>query len=150
MLEFMIMGDSDYILPPSDEDDIKGAQRVFEDFFTLYQPTLSRVDNYLENIEEQVGPLYAQAYKPWQIALHDLCTGIYLVTKKIPLPDKDKFMEALKIFSFDGAIQFLYDLCASCRITLDSNWLKRFQQHINLLLMSISILNRQQQAARSL
>jgi hypothetical protein len=144
------MEDWNYILPPADGDDIKGAERVFEDFFTLYQPTLTQLDTYLENIVEEVGPIYAQAYRPWHIALHDLCTGIFLMSKKIPLPDKDRFMEALKIFSFDGAIQFLYDLCTSCRITLDPNWLKRFQQHINLLLMSLSILNRQQQPSLSI
>ena len=139
------MGGMNDILPPLDEDDIKGAERVFENFFTLYQPTLTRVDQYLKQVMREVGPVYAEAYRPWQIAIHDLASGLFLMAKKIPLPDKERFTEALSIFTFDGAVRFLYDLCASCMLQLDRDWIKRFTQHIHMLLFSLDILTRQQQ-----
>jgi len=139
------MTDNLLITPPLDEDDTEGAMRVFDEFLTIYQPTLIRIEYYLEEIIEQAGPTYAEAYRPWHTALHNLFKGVYLVSRKIPLPNPTKFIDALKTFDFDSAVQFLYDLCANCKITLHENWVTRFKEHINLLLFSLSILSRKSQ-----
>lgn len=133
------------IIPPTGEDDREGAQRVFEEFLTLYQPTLVRTEYYLEQIMEELEPEYAEAYRPWHQALHNLFRGVYLISKKIPLSDPEGFMESLRMFSFDSAIRFLYDLCISCRLALQRDWIENFHKHINMLLFSATILNRQQQ-----
>lgn len=142
-----LMNDHLLIVPPSGEDDTEGAVRVFEEFLTLYQPTLIRIEFYLEEVIEQAGPEYADAYRPWHTALHDLFKGVYLTAKKIPLPNKSRFIDALKTFNFESALQFLRDLCANCKIQLSEDWVARFREHINLLLFSISILNRTEQPA---
>lgn len=139
------MGEYKVIVPPMNEDDTEGAQRVFEEFLVLYQPALTHIEHFLEHVMEDAGPDYADAYKPWHKALHDLFRGVYLVAKKIPLPDPEAFTEALRMFSFDSAIQFLSDVCLSCRLSLQNDWGQRFREHINILLFSVSILNRQQQ-----
>src|SRR5688572_25575221 len=102
-----------HIVPPTDETDTNGALRVFDDFFSLYQPTLVRAEAYLEDIIEKVEPIYGEAYRPWHRALKDLMRGVYLMTRKIPLTNKESFLEALKIFSLESAIQFLKDICIS-------------------------------------
>lgn len=133
------------IIPPAGEDDAEGAQRVFEEFLTLYQPTLIRIEYYLEEVIEQAGVTYAEAYRPWHSAMHDLFKGVYLTAKKVPLPDTDKFIDALRTFSFESAIQFLCDICINCKLQIAKDWVERFREHINLLLFSLSIINRVQQ-----
>ena len=122
---------------------MEGAQRVFEDFFNLYQPAFISIEHYLEDAMDHMAPIYANAYRPWYKGLHDLLRGVTLMAKKIPLPDPEEFSDALCMFSFDGAIQFLSDLCISCRLVLQNDWAQRFHEHINLLLFSLSILERQ-------
>lgn len=139
------MADLVLIMPPADEDDTDGAQRVFENFLHLYQPALIRIEYYLEEIIEKAGPAYASAYQPWHDAIHNLFKGVYLTAKKIPLPNNSKFIEALKMLSFDSALQFLSDLCAICKIPMPQDWTVKFREHINLLLFSLSILNRASQ-----
>lgn len=131
------------ITPPCGEDDTEGAQRVFEDFLTLYQPTLIRLEYHLEDIVDHAGTMYAEAYMPWRDALHELFKGVYLTAKKVPLPNKEKFIDALRTFSFNSALQFLIDMCASCKMRLPENWAETFREHINLLLFSIAILSRE-------
>ncbi|MCE2926455.1 MAG: hypothetical protein LW823_02245 [Rickettsiales bacterium] len=135
------MSESDQIPPPLHEDDQEGAQRVFDQFLQLYQPTLVRVEYYLEEVIEKAGD-YSEAYKPWYQALHNLYKGVYLTAKKIPLNNKQRFIEALQTFSFDSALQFLEDLCANCRIALSQDWIAKFKQHVQLLLFAFSIMNR--------
>lgn len=135
------------ISPPRDDTDAEGARRTFEDFLTLYKPTLERVEDYLESIIEKEGSMYGVAYSPWQEAIHDLLRGVYLMSRKIPLPNKEDFTEALRMFSFESAIKFLRDVCLCCRIALKTNWEEKFREHINMLLFSLSILNRQQQCS---
>ena len=137
------------ITPASGEDVVKDAESAFESFLTLYHPLLSKIDHYLEHVMSEIGPTYARAYMPWHTALHDLCSGVFLISKKIPLPDTERFIEALKTFSFESAIQFLYDLCLSCRILLERDWIKKFQEHIHTLLFSMDVLNRQSQLSRT-
>ena len=59
------------IQPPRGANDTQGARRVFEDFLDIYQPTLVRVENYLEDTVRKIDPAFAEAYRPWQQALHD-------------------------------------------------------------------------------
>jgi hypothetical protein len=136
------------IEPPLSGDDREGAQRVFEEFLVLYQPALSSVQHYLERVIFEA-PDYADAYKPWHKALQDLFQGVYLTAKRIPLPDPDAFLEALRMFSFQSAIQFLCDLCISCRLALQRDWAKHFHEHINMLLFSQAILAQKQQPLRA-
>lgn len=139
------MNDSQHILPPMGEDDSEGAQRVFEEFLVLYQPTFAHIEYRLEHIIEEMQPAYADAYRPWHKALQDLFRGVYLIAKKIPLPDPEGFMDALRIFTFESAILFLQDLCVSSRLSLPRDWAQNFRKHIDMLLFSMAILNRQQQ-----
>jgi hypothetical protein len=142
------MTEAGIIIPPTGEDDAEGARRVFEEFFSLYHPTLLRVEYYLEEVIDAAGG-YAQAYAPWQAALHNLVKGVYLTAKRIPLPDTQALTEALKIFTFESAILFLRDLCANCRIALTQDWPQRFREHINTLLFALAILQRQHAPAFS-
>ncbi len=140
------MEEFNHITPPSGEDDIEGARRVFDEFLTLYQPVLIRVEHQLEKVIGDLDPAFAEAYRPWQVALHDLLRGAYLVAKKIPLPDLDGFMEALSMFSFESAIQFLRDICDSCRMVIEYDWVRRFREHVDMMLFSLAILNRSREA----
>ena len=73
------------IIPPLGEEDIDGARRAFGDFLVIYKPTLERIEIYLEQIIEQAGTAYAEAYRPWRQGLHELFRGATLISKKIPL-----------------------------------------------------------------
>jgi hypothetical protein len=133
------------ILPPQGEEDTEGAHRVFEEFLTIYEPTLVKIEYYLEEVIEQVGPTYAEAYRPWHKALNDLFHGVYLTSRDRPLPDSESFIDALKMFSFDSAIRFLKDIGVSCRVHMQRDWSEQFHEHINLLLFSASILQQKEQ-----
>lgn len=124
--------------------------RVSEQFLTDYQPVLARVENYLEEVIEKTDSAYKEAYIPWKNALHELLTGLYLITKKIPLPNKETFLESLHMFSFESTITFLRDICGICQLQLKNGWRKEFREHINQLLFSISTLNQQQQHSTAL
>lgn len=120
------------------------VHRVFEQFLIDYQPVLFRVESYLDEIIEKTDNAYKEAYIPWKNALHELLSGAHLIAKRIPLPNKESFAEALCMFSFDGTITFLRDICSICQLQLKNGWRKEFQEHIHQLLFSISILNQQQ------
>jgi len=134
------------IIPPTGDDDRKGAERVFQEFFAEYQVVFTKVEVYLGNVIKEV-PAYSNAYKPWQKSLRELSRGIYLINKNIPLPNSKSFLEALQMFSFEGAINFLQDICINCHLELGRNWGERFRKHIDMLLFAFSILQRQQQPA---
>lgn len=146
----MLMELTGKMLPPTGEDDTEGAFRVFEGFLVIYQPALVGVEHYLHQAMHDMEPTFAEAYRPWQNALHDLFTGIYLTAKKIPLPDPEKFMEALRLFSFDSAIRFLHDICISCKMKMQANWSERFREHIDMLLFAANILERERGQGMSL
>lgn len=143
------MSDNSPIMPPTGEDDFKGAQRVFEEFFTSYKDTLTALEKYLDKIMAKTEPVFAEAYKPWRDAVHDLLRGVHLLAKNIPLPDPESFLDALRTFSFEGAIQFLRDLCASCKIALQPNWADIFHKQIDTLLFAFAILSRKNQQEQS-
>lgn len=134
------------ILPPSGETDTEGAYRTFEAFVDFYRPTLVVASEHLEGIVDNMPEKYAEAYRPWQHALNELLIGVYLVSRKIPLPNREVFEEALKVFTLESAVRFLRDLCLSCRIQMPRDWIDRFIRNIHMLLSSLSILNQQQAA----
>lgn len=138
------MGNVHSITPPLHEGDKKGAERVFQDFLVVYQPVLTNIEGYLAKVVEEINPIYVGAYEPWLSGLRDLIRGAYLVAKRIPMPDPESFIDALHMFSFDSAIEFLKDICACCRINLAHDWGENFRKHIDMLLFSTAILYRQQ------
>jgi len=119
---------------------------AFTNFLVSYQPVLESAEEYLVSMIEKTAPTYAEAYKPWKDALHELLEGAYLISHKIELPDKDEFMNALKMFSFDSTIKFLRDICKICDIELKIDWEINFREHIDKLLFAIANLFREQQA----
>lgn len=125
------------------------GHHAFEEFITTYKPILVRVEDYLDEVIEKTDPAYVAGYIPWKNALHELITGAYLIARKIPLPNKEGFMEALCLFSFDSAIKFLRDICNICQLQLKKNWEKEFHDHIDKLLFAISAQNLQQQSSLS-
>ena len=128
---------------------ISTGANAFEDFLINYKPVLTKVEDYLEEVIEKTDPAFAKGYIPWKKALNELITGTYLIAKKIPLPNKEDFMESLFLFSFDSAIKFLRDICNICQLQLKRNWEKEFREHINRLLFTISTLEAQQQYSPS-
>lgn len=132
---------------PESEDDQEGALRTFQEFAANYHQTLQQIDEYLDCTIADLDPIVAKAYEPWHNALQDLFHGVYLVAKKIPMPNPKAFVESMQIFSFDGAVQFLFDLCISCKLEIAQEWKKRFQEAINALMFAFDIINRQQQQA---
>ena len=134
------------ISTPPENLDSDSARRVFESFLTIYQPTLERVEDYLEEIIDTKAPVYGAAYEPWHDALKNLLRGAYLMSRKIPLPNKEDFLEALKMFSFESTILFLRDVCLSCHIKLMRDWEENFRSHINMLLFAFAKLQQTAQA----
>ena len=125
------------------------GHRAFEEFLIVYKPVLVRIEDYLDEVIEKTDPAYVEGYIPWRNALHELITGAYLIARKIPLPNKEDFMEALCLFSFDSAIKFLCDICNICQLQIKKNWEKEFRDHIDKLLFTISTQNLQQQSSLS-
>ena len=138
--------EQDTLIPPSGADDVEGARRLFQDFFAEYQPVFMKIEMYLSTLIKET-PEFAEGYVIWRKSLQNISRGVYLTMKKIPLPNTDDFLEALKMFTFEGAIRFLADICKSCKITLEREWDKRFREHIDMLLFSFVILQRQMQPA---
>lgn len=120
-------------------EDIESSQRVCEAFIDSYYSTLTKADSYLTQIEHNAA-IYAEAYRPWHQSLTNLLQGVYLLSKKIPLPNPDEFLDALRTFSFSGTVNFLHDICLCCRIKLEQDWKERFRQHIDALLFAATIL----------
>ena len=139
------MGECSLIIPPTGENDTEGARRIFSEFVTLYQPVLLQIDTQLEKTINTLDPLYAEAYRPWQQALRQLIKCSHMIARKIPLPSTDNFLEALSMFSFEGAIAFLRDIGTSCKLLINDDWVKRFRQYIHLMLFSLTILHQKQQ-----
>lgn len=134
------------MIHPSGDADVEGARRLFQDFFSEYQPVFTKVEVYLGQLIREA-PEYAEGYQPWRKSLHDLSRGVFLTVKNIPLPNAEAFMEALKMFTFEGAIHFLEDICANCRMKLEREWAQQFRKHVDMLLFAFAILHRQMQPA---
>lgn len=120
------------------------VHRIFEQFLITYHPVLMEVEDYLDSIIEKTDPVYVEGYLPWKEALHELVRGVHFLARKIPLPSRENFIEALCMFSFDSAIDFLLDICSICQLQLEKNWEIKFRENINQLLFSISLYNQHQ------
>lgn len=136
------------IRPPADSDDAAGAVRVFQEFLQNYQSTLVSAEHYFEQIMEQVQPKYAQAYAPWQRSVKDLLHGVYMVSKKLPLRNPKALADALRLFTLDSAISMLHDICISCKMRVNSNWLNAFKDNMRVLGEAFRVLMRQRIIAR--
>ena len=110
------------------------SHRTFEQFLIAYQPVLKIAEDYLEEVIEKTYPAYAEAYKPWEDALHELLIGVNSIARKIPLPDKNSFIDILEMFSLDSTIKFLLDIYKLCHVKLRSGWDIEFRENINKLL----------------
>lgn len=119
-------------------DQLTIEHQVFEQFLMDYQPVLVKVEKYLEKVIDETDCMYREAYMPWKKALHELLEGAYYLAKKIPLPSKEEFMDALFMFSFKSTISFLSDICSICQLKLKNEWEKEFQDKINMLLFALS------------
>ncbi len=108
-------------------------------FVEVYQVTLIRVEQHLENIIEDAGENYARGYQPWHEALHDLVNGTFLIAKEVTPEDKESFSEALRLFSFDSSARFLHDLCLSMGIRPERGWNEKFKAHIEMLMSAMDI-----------
>lgn len=126
---------------PSHDTDVEGAHRVFEEFNKLYQPVLQSAEKHLHVVVAKMEPEYGTAYTSWYNALDELCRGIYMISRNIPMPDMQRFIDSLHMFSFDSAAQFLYDLCRNAKIPLPRDWIKVFRAHVDLLLFAVAIIN---------
>lgn len=133
-----------YALPfaPTDRP---AMQRACKQFHDEYQPILHKVETHLHQMTQKTDPVYAQAYKPWLKALCDICTGVFLLSKGIPLPDPAALLDALRMFSFDSTLQLLHDLCISCKLVLEKEWTKKFRRDIDIMLFAAANLQQQQQ-----
>lgn len=113
------------------------SHRAFERFINAYQPVLKIAEDYLDEVIKKTSPTYAQAYKPWEDALHELLIGVNSIARKIPLPDRNSFMDILQMFSLDSTIKFLLDICKLCHVQLRNDWGTEFRENINQLLGSM-------------
>jgi len=129
-------------------DDSQALRQACKDFLEEYQPTLNKVENHLKKMMENTEPTYAQAYSPWLKGLRDICMGIYMLSKAIPLPDPAALLDALKMFSFESTIQLLHDICMSCKIKLQNDWIKKFHKDIETMLFAAATLTNKQSIAR--
>lgn len=121
--------------------DRKSAKAACNEFLVEYQPILTKVDQHLQEMIENTQPVYAQAYKPWLKALRDICMGVFLMSKGIPLPDPQALVGALKTFSFESTLQLLHDLCISSKLSLKAEWIRKFREDIDTMLFAAAILN---------
>ena len=115
------------------------TKRMAQTFVEVYQVTLIRIEQHLEDIIEDAGEQYAHGYLPWHEALHDLLNGTVLIAGEVQPADRDSFVEALRLFSFDSSARFLHDLCSSVGIRTDRGWNEKFRAHIDMLMSSLDI-----------
>lgn len=144
------MDDVRTIVPPFAHNDKASARNACTAFINEYHGLLSDVEAYLKNLIETTEPKFAQAYKPWLNSLHDMCVGVYLLAKGIPLKRPQSLIDALKMFTFESSLKFLEDACSICKIPLKKDWLQKFRQDINTVLFAVAVLNRGQSQGRGI
>lgn len=116
------------------ETNPESAKRAAETFIEIYEVTLVAVEHCLEEVIKEAGPEFAEGYFAWYEALHQLIDGINALAANNVNIDEEAFNEALHLFSFDGAVQFLRDLCIVKKIALPYGWREQFKTHILSLL----------------
>lgn len=130
---------------PFASDDRQAIKNACKKFHDDYQPILTRLDIHLEQMIRSTKPPYAQAYQPWLKSLREIGKGILLMSKGIPLPDPAALIDALKMFCFDSTLQFLSDLCITCKLALKTDWITQFRKDIDTMLFAVAALQRAQQ-----
>lgn len=115
------------------------ARRMAETFVEVYQVTLIRIEQHLDSVIEEAGEHYADGYKPWQKAIHDLVHGTFLLSKEEVRPDKESLGDALRIFSFESSVNFLNDMCSSIGIRTERGWHEKFRAHVHMLICALDI-----------
>ena len=115
------------------------ARRMAETFVEVYQVTLIRIEQHLDSVIEEAGEHYADGYKPWQKAIHDLVHGTFLLSKEEVRPDKELLGDALRIFSFESSVNFLNDMCGSIGIRTERGWHEKFRAHVHMLISALDI-----------
>lgn len=131
------MEPSTRIQPPVGVPDSDEARRAAETFVVVYQVTLVQVEEYLEDIIEEAGPQYAQGYQTWLESIRELSRGAVLLSKKAPLKHKERFIDALRLFSFNSAAQFVGDICRTLELDKDRKWPQEFRQEIEKLAIAV-------------
>lgn len=116
------------------------AKQIAETFVEVYQVTLVRIEQHLDEVIEEAGEEYADGYKPWQEALHNLVHGTFLLAREEAKPDTEQLSDALRVFSFEGSVRFLGDLCSSVGINTERGWQERFREHIHGLMTEMNIM----------
>lgn len=123
------------------------ALEVFQNFRNDYEGTFVRVEYYLKEVVENVPPYLASAYQSWYKAAHDLIRGVYCVTKEIPIAHAESLKDAIHLFTYDSAIQFLRDICISCGMRVNDDWCKALKENMHQLKTAFEMLVHQQKQA---
>lgn len=143
------MGDSaDTALIAASSVHEESAYSHFLYFHLRYGEELQQIERHLEGVTNDLEKRHSTIYRHWHEALKHLRQGVYLISKRIPLPDPEKFLESIKTFSITSAIRFLRDLASACGLNLESLWVKQFHEHINILLQTHLQMMQQQERAR--
>jgi hypothetical protein len=116
------------------------AKRVAETFVEVFQVTLIRIEQHLDDVIEEAGEQYAEGYKPWQKAVHDLVHGTFLLSKEVVKPDRESLSDALRVFSFESSVNFLDDICISIGIRTERGWHEKFRDHVHMLITALDIM----------
>lgn len=120
--------------------DAHNAKRMAETFVEVYQVTLIRIEQHLDDVIEEAGDQYAAGYKPWQQAIHDLVHGTFLLSKEVAKPDKDALSDALRVFSFESSVKFLDDMANAIGIRTTPGWHEKFRSHVHVLMSALDIM----------
>ncbi|MDX2073483.1 MAG: hypothetical protein SFX19_03850 [Alphaproteobacteria bacterium] len=115
------------------------ATRMAQTFVEVYQVTLIRIEQHLDHVIEEAGDPYAEGYKPWQKAVHDLVHGTFLLSKEAAKPDKELLGEALQVFSMDSSVYFLDEICSTIGIRTEREWHAKFRAHVHLLMTALNL-----------
>lgn len=134
---------------PVSNADLDGAYRVIDEFHRLHAADLSTAHEYLNTLMTTTAASYADGYRPWQKALKEFLQGIYLLVKKVPLPNTRQFKEALLTFSLASAANFVFDLCMAAKRNLSRDWVEMFHHNILAVLASFQIISQSRQVGLS-
>lgn len=141
--------DDVHIIAGDSEEAARQAKRMAESFVEVYQVTLVRIEQHLDDVVEEAGEAYAAGYKPWQQAVHDLVHGTFLLSKEEVKPDKEKLSDALRVFSFESSVNFLDDICKTVGIRTERGWDEKFRAHVHMLLSTLDIMPKRRPLLRT-
>lgn len=116
------------------------AKTVCIEFLNEHHSMLKTVESYLSDLVKKTEDTYSKAYEPWLKGIQDMCVGIFIVAKGMPLTQPSRLVEALKMFTFESALNFIDDMCKCCQLALKPERLKKFRQDIDRILFNIAHL----------